>query len=85
MKLFNHIKGNISGALSAAVITLPISIGYGMLVYAPLGVALAPQGALIEKISTIKKRKSLGCGQKGHSARAWRIEQGIAEMNVQEN
>ena len=46
MKRFNHIKGDISGALSAMVITLPISIGYGMLVYAPLGVEFAPQGAL---------------------------------------
>ena len=46
MKIIRHIKGDLSGALSAAVITLPISIGYGMLVYAPLGVAFSPQGAL---------------------------------------
>ncbi|MDM8552222.1 SLC26A/SulP transporter family protein [Desulfobacterales bacterium HSG2] len=46
MNLFSNIKGDISGALSAAIITLPMCIGYGIIVFAPLGVEYAPQAAM---------------------------------------
>ena len=39
--------GDLSGALSAAIITLPMSIGYGILAFAPLGIDFASQAALI--------------------------------------
>lgn len=46
MSFFSNIKGDISGALSAAIITLPMCVGYGIIVFAPLGVKYAPQAAM---------------------------------------
>ena len=43
----SKIKGDLSGALSAAIITLPMSIGYGIIAFAPLGDDFAPQAAVI--------------------------------------
>ncbi len=45
--LLANVKGDLSGALSAAIITLPMSIGYGILAFAPLGAGFASQAALI--------------------------------------
>lgn len=42
-----YIKGDLSGALSAAIITIPMSIGYGMLAFAPLGPQFAPQAVIL--------------------------------------
>jgi sulfate permease, SulP family len=47
MKIFANLRGDLSGALTAAIITMPQCIGYGIIVFAPLGVAFAPTGALI--------------------------------------
>lgn len=52
-KRFSNIKGDFSGALSAAIITLPMSIGYGLLAFAPLGSDYAPQAALIGVYSAL--------------------------------
>ncbi|MFZ5451153.1 MAG: SulP family inorganic anion transporter [Thermodesulfobacteriota bacterium] len=47
MATFSNIKGDLSGALTAATITLPPCIGYGIIVFAPLGVDFAASGALL--------------------------------------
>ena len=47
MKICSNMKGDLSGAVTAAVITMPPCIGYGIIVFAPLGVAFAPSGALL--------------------------------------
>ncbi|MBF0450928.1 MAG: zinc-ribbon domain-containing protein [Candidatus Magnetomorum sp.] len=47
LSLFSNIKGDFSGAISAAIITLPMSIGYGIIAFAPLGLQFAPQAALL--------------------------------------
>jgi sulfate permease, SulP family len=47
MKIFSNLKGDLSGAVTAAVLTIPQCIGYGIIVFAPLGVAFAPSGALL--------------------------------------
>lgn len=47
MQFISTIKGDLSGALSAAIITLPMSIGYGILAFAPLGTEFAPRAAMI--------------------------------------
>jgi len=41
------------GALSAAIITLPMSIGYGIIAYAPLGHAFSPQAAILGVYSAV--------------------------------
>ena len=43
---FQNIRGDLSGAVSAAIITLPMSIGYGIVAFAALGPAYAPAAAL---------------------------------------
>ncbi len=45
LSLFSNIKGDAAGAFSAAVTTLPLAVGYGILVFSPLGQHYAPQGA----------------------------------------
>ncbi|MCP3944321.1 MAG: cyclic nucleotide-binding domain-containing protein [Desulfobacteraceae bacterium] len=47
MKLFSNYKRDLSGAVSAAIITLPVSIGYGLIAFAPLGLSFAPQAVLL--------------------------------------
>lgn len=47
MELSSNIKGDLSGAFSAAIITLPMSIGYGLVAYSPLGIDFAPSAALL--------------------------------------
>jgi SulP family sulfate permease len=44
---FSNLKGDLSGALTAATITIPQCIGYGIIVFAPLGVGFAASGALL--------------------------------------
>ena len=46
-KLLSNIKGDLSGAISAAIISIPLSIGYGIIVYGPLGVEFLPVAALL--------------------------------------
>ena len=46
-KLLSNIKGDLSGAISAAIISIPLSIGYGIIVYGPLGVEFVPLAALL--------------------------------------
>lgn len=46
MAAFFNLKGDLSGAGIAAIITMPQCIGYGIMVFAPLGVDFAPSGAL---------------------------------------
>jgi SulP family sulfate permease len=45
--LLSNIGGDFSGALSAAIICIPLSIGYGMIVYGPLGTEFLPFAALL--------------------------------------
>ncbi len=47
MKISSNFKGDLAGAVTAAVLTMPQCIGYGIIVFAPLGVAFAPSGALL--------------------------------------
>ena len=44
----SDMKGDLSGAVSAAIISIPLSIGYGIIVYGPLGVKFVPFAALLE-------------------------------------
>jgi MFS superfamily sulfate permease-like transporter len=46
-KLLSNIKGDFSGAISGAIISIPLSIGYGIIVYGPLGVEFLPFAALL--------------------------------------
>ena len=43
----SNFKGDLSGAVSAAIISIPLSIGYGIIVYGPLGAAFLPFAALL--------------------------------------
>ena len=43
----SDIKGDLSGAVSAAIISIPLSIGYGIIVYGPLGAEFLPFAALL--------------------------------------
>ena len=45
--LVSNIRGDIAGAMAAAVSTLPMAIGYGIIVFAPLGVEYAATAAII--------------------------------------
>ncbi len=46
-KHLSNIKGDLSGAVSAAIISIPLSIGYGIIVYGPLGAEFLPSAALL--------------------------------------
>jgi len=46
-KLLSNIRGDLSGAISAAIISIPLSIGYGIIVYKPLGAEFLPSAALL--------------------------------------
>ena len=46
-KRLSHIRGDLSGAVSAAIISIPLSLGYGMIVYGPLGAGFLPFAALL--------------------------------------
>jgi len=52
-KLLPNLRGDLSGALAAAIITLPMSIGYGIIAFAPLGVEFAPKAALLGVYSAV--------------------------------
>ena len=41
------IKNEFYGATAAAIISIPMAIGYGVTVFAPLGADFIPQAALI--------------------------------------
>ena len=41
------LKNDLFGATAAAIISLPMAIGYGVTVFAPLGPEFVPQAALI--------------------------------------
>ncbi len=47
MGTFAKFKGDLAGAVTAATLTIPPCIGYGIIVFAPLGVGFAPQAALL--------------------------------------
>ena len=47
MAIWAELKGDLSGAITAATITMPPCIGYGIIVFAPLGVGFASSGALL--------------------------------------
>jgi len=47
------MRGDLSGAIAAAIITLPMSIGYGIIAFAPLGVEFAPKAALLGVYSAV--------------------------------
>ena len=42
-----HFKGDLAGAVSAAIVTLPMSIGYGLVAFGPLGAELGAKAALL--------------------------------------
>jgi len=46
-KLLSNIRGDLSGAISTAIISIPLSIGYGIIVYKPLGAEFLPSAALL--------------------------------------
>ena len=43
---FRHLRGDLAGGFSAAVLTIPVSIGYGVLALAPLGPEYVAHGVL---------------------------------------
>lgn len=43
---FSHLRGDLTGGFSAAVVTIPVSIGYGVLALAPLGPEYVAHGVL---------------------------------------
>jgi sulfate permease, SulP family len=49
----SNTRGDLAGALAAAMITLPMSIGYGILAFAPLGKDFASQAALFGIYSAV--------------------------------
>ena len=53
ISMFSNIKGDFSGSISAAIITLPMAIGYGIIAFAPIGIHFAPQAALLGIYTTI--------------------------------
>jgi len=53
LSMFSNIKGDFSGSISAAIITLPMAIGYGIIAFAPIGIHFAPQAALLGIYTTI--------------------------------
>jgi SulP family sulfate permease len=53
VSMFSNVKGDFSGAISAAIITLPMAIGYGIIAFAPIGIHFAPQAALLGIYTTI--------------------------------
>lgn len=44
--LFHNLKGDVSGGVAAAIITLPVAISCGLVAFAPLGPDYAATGAL---------------------------------------
>ena len=52
-KFLLKLQGDFFGALSAAIITLPMSIGYGIIAFAPLGTEFAPKAAIIGVYSAV--------------------------------
>jgi len=46
MKLFSNIKGDIYGAISAAILQFPSAITFGIVAFAPLGVGFASQAVM---------------------------------------
>lgn len=50
---FSNLRGDFTGGLSAALVSLPMSIGYGILAFAPLGDAFSSHGALLGVYSAI--------------------------------
>ena len=52
-QLLSNTRGDLAGALAAAMITLPMSMGYGILAFAPLGKELASQAALFGIYSAV--------------------------------
>jgi SulP family sulfate permease len=53
MVTFSNFKGDLSGASTAAIISLPACIGYGIIVFAPLGPNFTPYGALLGLYTTV--------------------------------
>ena len=43
----SNIRGDLSGAISGAIISIPLAIGYGIIVYEPLGPEFIPYAALL--------------------------------------
>lgn len=43
---FKHLRGDLSGGLVAAMLTIPVSIGYGLLALQPLGESAVPHAIL---------------------------------------
>jgi len=48
VKLTFNIKGDLSGAVSAAIIMLPMSIGYRIIACSPFGMTFASAAALLK-------------------------------------
>jgi MFS superfamily sulfate permease-like transporter len=46
IKIFSYIRGDLSGAIAAAIVTLLMSIGYGLIAFAPLGADYASHAVL---------------------------------------
>lgn len=43
---FPHLRGDVVGGIAAAVLTIPVSMGYGLLALAPLGDAFVPHAIM---------------------------------------
>jgi MFS superfamily sulfate permease-like transporter len=53
LKMLSTIKGDVTGAVSAATRTLPMLIGYSITAFAVLGSDFVPQAAVIGLIAAI--------------------------------
>jgi len=49
----SHVKGDVAGGFTAAVLIVPMSMGYGILALSPLGDAFVPQGLLAGLLSAV--------------------------------
>ena len=53
MSIFSNLKGDFSGGLAASAITIPQCLGWGLIVFAPLGIEFASNSALIGIYSAV--------------------------------
>ena len=50
---FQHLRGDFSGGFTAAMLTIPVSIGYGLLALLPLGESAVPHAILADRKSVV--------------------------------
>lgn len=62
MKLFSNLKGDLQGGISAAAVSIPQCLGYGLIAFASLGPAFAAQAAVLGFYAAIFAGFASPCG-----------------------